>query len=149
MHSCQNVRSDCFKAFIYNSAFVWGSLAERILWCFLTISVIMYILVLKCSLLSPRETLRWRFILIEIPFFFFFFFFFFWRGVGVCRLGGKKKLHRPTCLPPRHSNAIRATSATYNHSSHGNTRSLTHWTRPGIKPTTAWLLVGFISTVSQ
>ena len=29
----------------------------------------------------------------------------------------------------------------------GNTRSLTHWARPGIKPATSWFLVGFVSTV--
>jgi len=29
---------------------------------------------------------------------------------------------------------------------HGNTRSLTHWARPGIEPATSWFLVGFIST---
>ena len=28
---------------------------------------------------------------------------------------------------------------------HGNTRSLTHWVRPGIEPTTSWFLVGFVS----
>ena len=29
-----------------------------------------------------------------------------------------------------------------------NTRSLTHWVRPGIEPASSWILVGFISTVS-
>ena len=28
-------------------------------------------------------------------------------------------------------------------------KSLTHWARPGIKPTTSWFLVGFISTVPR
>ena len=32
---------------------------------------------------------------------------------------------------------------------HGNTRSLTHWARPGIKPATSWFLVGFISAAPQ
>ena len=27
---------------------------------------------------------------------------------------------------------------------HGNARSLTHWTKPGIKPVSSWILVGFI-----
>ena len=27
-----------------------------------------------------------------------------------------------------------------------NARSLTHWAKPGIKPTTSWFLVGFVST---
>jgi len=28
---------------------------------------------------------------------------------------------------------------------HSNTRSLTHWARPGIKPTSSWILVGFVT----
>jgi len=28
---------------------------------------------------------------------------------------------------------------------HGNTGSLTHWARPGIKPASSWTLVGFVS----
>ena len=31
---------------------------------------------------------------------------------------------------------------------HGNTRSLIHWARPRIKPTSSWIQVGFISTAS-
>ena len=29
---------------------------------------------------------------------------------------------------------------------HGNARSLTHWVRPGIKPASSWILVGFVTT---
>ena len=32
---------------------------------------------------------------------------------------------------------------------HGNTGSLTHWGRPGIKPATSWFLVRFVSTAPQ
>ena len=32
---------------------------------------------------------------------------------------------------------------------HGNAGSLTHWARSGIKSTTSWLLVGFVSAVPQ
>ena len=32
---------------------------------------------------------------------------------------------------------------------HSNTRYLIHWARPGIEPTTPWLLVGFVSTEPQ
>ena len=32
---------------------------------------------------------------------------------------------------------------------HGNTGSLTHEVRPGIKPTSLWLLVKFVTTESQ
>ena len=41
-----------------------------------------------------------------------------------------------------------AMSATYT-TAHGNPRSLTHWVRPGIKPATSWILVGFITTEPQ
>ena len=33
--------------------------------------------------------------------------------------------------------------------SHGNTRSLTHRVRPGIQPTSSWILVRFVSTARQ
>ena len=39
-----------------------------------------------------------------------------------------------------HSNARSYTTA------HDNTRSLTHWWRPGIEPTSSWILVGFVTT---
>ena len=32
---------------------------------------------------------------------------------------------------------------------HGNAGSLTHWVRPGIEPTSSWILVRFISSVPQ
>ena len=32
---------------------------------------------------------------------------------------------------------------------HGNTRSLTHWARPGIKLTSLWILVRFVTTKPQ
>ena len=43
---------------------------------------------------------------------------------------------------------IRATAAGLCHS-HSNTRSLTHWARPGIEPASSWILVGFITAESQ
>ena len=42
---------------------------------------------------------------------------------------------------------IRATVAGLHHSL-SNARSLTHWTRPGIEPTTSWFLVRSIYTMS-
>ena len=39
-------------------------------------------------------------------------------------------------------------SATYT-TVHGNAGSLTYWARPGIELASSWILVGFISTVSQ
>ena len=44
-----------------------------------------------------------------------------------------------------HQCKIWVSSATYT-TAHGNIRSLTHWGRQGIEPTTSWFLVGFIST---
>ena len=35
------------------------------------------------------------------------------------------------------------------HHSHGNTRSLTHWARPGMELESSWLLVRFVSTEPQ
>ena len=43
------------------------------------------------------------------------------------------------------SGRIRATAAGLCHS-HSNTRSLTHWEKPGIKSASSWMLVRFIST---
>ena len=43
---------------------------------------------------------------------------------------------------------IWATSVTYT-TVHGNTRSLTHWSSSGIKPTTSWFLVRFVFTAPR
>ena len=43
---------------------------------------------------------------------------------------------------------IRATPAGLHHS-HSNAGSLTHWVRPGIRPTSSWILVGFVTTEPQ
>ena len=43
---------------------------------------------------------------------------------------------------------IWAISTTYT-IAHGNARSLTYWVRTGIKPTSSWLLVGFVTTEPQ
>ena len=39
-------------------------------------------------------------------------------------------------------------SATYT-TAQGNAGSLTHWVEPGIKPTSSWMLVGFVSAEPQ
>ena len=43
---------------------------------------------------------------------------------------------------------IQAKSVTYT-TAHSNTGTLTHWAKPRIKPTSLWLLAGFISTEPQ
>ena len=48
-------------------------------------------------------------------------------------------------LSHSHSNAI-SMSVTYTYTTaHGNTRSLTHWVRPGIEPVSSRILVRFIN----
>ena len=62
----------------------------------------------------------------------------------VPRLGVESKLQlwlRPQ--PQQHG--IQVASVTYT-TVHGNAGSLTHLARPGIKPTSSWILVRFIST---
>ena len=43
---------------------------------------------------------------------------------------------------------IQAMTTTYT-TTHGNARSLTHYVRPGIKPTSSWILVRFITAELQ
>ena len=50
--------------------------------------------------------------------------------------------------PQPQQRRIWASSVTYT-TAHSNARSLTHWTRPGIKPRSSWMLVGFITTEPQ
>ena len=80
--------------------------------------------------------------------FFSFFFFFFCLFLGLHRSiwrfpgwGSSRSCnHQPMPQPQQHG--IRAASATYT-IAHRNARSLTHWVRPGIKPSSSWMLVGF------
>ena len=53
---------------------------------------------------------------------------------------------KPTPQPQQHQ--IRATSMTYS-TAHGNTGSLTHWCRPGIKPVTSRTLWQFLNPLSH
>ena len=66
-------------------------------------------------------------------FFLFFFFFFCLFSVAHAAYGGSQA-----------RGLIRAVASVL-HQNHGNSRSLTHWVRPGIEPTTSWFLVGFIN----
>ena len=51
-------------------------------------------------------------------------------------------------IPQPQQCRIHTTSVTYT-ITHGNTRSLTHWARPGIEPVSSWMLVGFITAEPQ
>ena len=74
-----------------------------------------------------------------------------WATSTVCGGSQARGLNRScSCQPTPEPQqlGIRAVSAAYT-TAHGNARSLTHWTRPGIEPTTSWYLVGFISTLPR
>ena len=49
-------------------------------------------------------------------------------------------------MPQAQQCQIRAASMTYT-TAQGSAGSLTHWARPGIRPTTSWFLVRFVSSV--
>ena len=82
----------------------------------------------------------------------FFFFFVFFRAAPVAHGGSQARgLIRAVAIGLRHSqqqHGIQAMSATYT-TAHGNTRSLTHWARPAIEPSSSWILVGFVTTEPQ
>ena len=80
------------------------------------------------------------------------FYFLLFLGLHLSRMEGPRLgLNRsyslwPAAQPPQCR--IWAPSATYT-TAHGNTRSLTHWVRPAIKPASSWILARFISTVPR
>ena len=47
-------------------------------------------------------------------------------------------------MPTQQQCQIQAVSATYT-TAHNNDRSFSHWVRPGIEPTSSWILVRFLS----
>ena len=79
---------------------------------------------------------------------FFSFFLFFLKGctLGIWRFPGEGLNRSCSCwpTPQTQQREMGAGSVTYT-TAHGNTRSLIHWERPGIKPATSWLLVGFVN----
>ena len=96
--------------------------------------------------------LLWNFLL-ELSFFLFTFIYLFifvllgphpWH-TEIPRLRVKLELQLPASAT---ATATQAVSATYT-TAWGNTRSLTHWARPGIEPASLWILVRFISAAPQ
>ena len=61
------------------------------------------------------------------------------------RLGVRWELQLPAYTT---ATAIRDLSCDHN-LHHGSAGSATHWARPGIKPASSWILVGFITTEPQ
>ena len=77
----------------------------------------------------------------------FFFFFLLFRAIPwhmeVLRLGVESELQ---VLATAIATATRDQSCFCNlHHTHGNAGSLTHWARPGIEPTSSWILVRFVN----
>ena len=52
----------------------------------------------------------------------------------------------PTPQPQQHG--IQTASVTYT-TAHGNTKSLTHWAKLGMEPTSSWILIGFVTAEPQ
>ena len=65
------------------------------------------------------------------------------RHMEVPRLGSNQSCSRWSTPEPQQCQ-IQASSSAYT-TTHSNTRSLTHWVRPGVEPGTSWFLVGFVS----
>ena len=53
-----------------------------------------------------------------------------------------------SCWPMPQQHRIQAESVTYT-TAHSTAGSLTHWVRPGIKPASSWILIGFVSAEPQ
>ena len=92
---------------------------------------------------------------VPLPVWFFFFFFLLFllsRGAtaayGSSQARGSNQSYSCRPTPQQQQPRIQATSATYT-TAHGNARSLTHWVRPGIEPTTSWFSVGFVSAMPR
>ena len=75
----------------------------------------------------------------------FYFIFVFWglhlRHMQVPRLGVTLELQLPVCMT-----AIATPDPSLVCEAHGNAGSLTHWARPGLVPSSSWMLVGFIAS---
>ena len=86
----------------------------------------------------------------SLKFFSFFFFVFCLfratptRGLWTFPGCGSNRTYICQPTPQPQQRGILASSATYT-TVHGYARSLTHWSRPGIKPGTSWFLVRFIN----
>ena len=78
----------------------------------------------------------------------FFFFFFLFRATPVAYGNSQTEgwigatAAQPKPQPQKHASVIYTTA-------HGNAGFMTHWARPGIEPTSSWILIGFTSFVPQ
>ena len=72
----------------------------------------------------------------------------FFRATPAAYRGSQARGSNQSCscrpMPQSQQRGIWAASMTYT-TAHGNVRSLTQWTRPGMEPATSWLLAGFVN----
>ena len=89
---------------------------------------------------------------LQRPFFYFLFSCFLFRAVpmacGGLQARGSNLSSSFSLTPQPQQHQIRATSVTYT-TAHSNSRSLTHWVRPGIELAPSCMLVGLGSTVQH
>ena len=109
---------------------------------------------LLCLTLGIRQTISLFFLSASVYVFHSLVIFFFFKFLGphpwhmeVPRLGVKTELQLPAFA---RATAMQDPSRICDlHHSLGNTRSLTHWARPGIEPEISWFLVRFVSTMPR
>ena len=76
--------------------------------------------------------------------FIYLFISFLWPNLWHMEAPGLAKGRTRAAIASLHQNQIQAKSSTYA-TALGNSRSLTHWVRPGIEPTSSWILVKFLT----
>ena len=83
--------------------------------------------------------------LVLYPFFSFFFWSFYGLTCGIWNFPGQGSIQSCSCwpTPQPQQHQFWATFATYT-AVCSNARSLTHWGRPGMEPTSSWIVIGFL-----
>ena len=127
---------------VFNGRQEWSEMNKNLYWCYCRFNFIS----IEVRLPNARLTNY------QLSLYFFFFSCFFFKGhtYGIWRFPGYGSNQSYSCWPTPEPQQcqIWATSVMYT-TAHSSAVSLTHWGRPGIKPTTTWFLVGFVSAVPQ
>ena len=76
------------------------------------------------------------------------FFAFYGHTCSISKFPGQGSNQSCCCWPMPQQRRIWAASMTFT-IAHDNARSPTYWKRPGVKPASSWILVGFVSTAPQ
>ena len=138
---CNKVLRQCFNWVFKSPIFFFF---KQLYWAVIHIQFIYlkYAMIFNVSQICATITFNFR----------TFFSFFVFLGPHLQHYGGSQARGQirscgcwPTPQPKQHG--IWAASVTYT-TAH-NTRSLTNWGRPGIKPTTSWFLIKFVSAVPR